>query len=328
MSNIRSKNTKPEILVRKYLFSQGIRFRVNVKKLPGTPDIVLRKYRTVIFVNGCFWHGHEGCKYYVLPKTNTEFWKEKIERNKERDLKERMQLRNMGWHVILLWECQLKSKVREQNLNGLVLNTVKIAVLCVAGTLTSCSLAAFGFAKFQAKGKNILFMVVLSTMMVPTTVTLIPMYNFYSKLHWLNTITPLVLPAFFGASTYNIFLLRQFFAGLPNELGESAQLDGAGWFRIFRSIYLPNAKPALLVAAINQLVFCWNDYMGPLIYLGKPATFTIALGLNAFKGEQGATMDIGPLMAMACVTILPVLLLYLFFQKYFVEGVAASGIKG
>ena len=93
---------------------------VNVKKLPGTPDIVLRKYRTVIFVNGCFWHGHEGCKYYVLPKTNTEFWKEKIERNKERDLKERMQLRNMGWHVILLWECQLKSKVREQNLKGLV----------------------------------------------------------------------------------------------------------------------------------------------------------------------------------------------------------------
>ena len=183
-----------------------------------------------------------------------------------------------------------------------ILNTVKIAVLCVAGTLTSCSLAAFGFAKFQAKGKNILFMVVLSTMMVPTTVTLIPMYNFYSKLHWLNTITPLVLPAFFGASTYNIFLLRQFFAGLPNELGESAQLDGAGWFRIFRSIYLPNAKPALLVAAINQLVFCWNDYMGPLIYLGKPATFTIALGLNAFKGEQGATMDIGPLMACLLYT--------------------------
>ncbi len=109
-----------------------------------------------------------------------------------------------------------------------ILNTVKIAVLCVAGTLTSCSLAAFGFAKFQAKGKNILFMVVLSTMMVPTTVTLIPMYNFYSKLHWLNTITPLVLPAFFGASTYNIFLLRQFFAGLPNELGESAQL-GRCW---------------------------------------------------------------------------------------------------
>ena len=120
MSNIRSKNTKPEILVRKYLFSQGIRFRVNVKKLPGTPDIVLRKYRTVIFVNGCFWHGHEGCKYYVLPKTNTEFWKEKIERNKERDKKEQCQLAAMGWHCITVWECQLKPKVRIQTLESLV----------------------------------------------------------------------------------------------------------------------------------------------------------------------------------------------------------------
>lgn len=128
MSNIRSKNTKPEILVRKYLFSQGIRFRVNVKKLPGTPDIVLRKYGTVIFVNGCFWHGHEGCKYYVLPKTNTEFWKEKIEKNKERDLKDRVQLRSMGWHVILLWECQLRGKTRDENLRGLLHTLNKIVL--------------------------------------------------------------------------------------------------------------------------------------------------------------------------------------------------------
>lgn len=128
MSNIRSKNTRPEILVRKYLFSQGIRFRVNVKKLPGTPDIVLRKYRTVIFVNGCFWHGHEGCKYYVLPKTNTEFWKEKIEKNKERDLKDRVQLRSMGWHVILLWECQLRGKTRDENLRGLLHTLNKIVL--------------------------------------------------------------------------------------------------------------------------------------------------------------------------------------------------------
>lgn len=128
MSRIAGKDTKPEELVRKYLFSKGFRYRKNVRKLPGTPDLVLPKYRTVIFVNGCFWHGHEGCKYYVLPKTNTEFWKEKIERNKERDLKERMQLRNMGWHVILLWECQLKSKVREQNLKGLVYTLNKIVL--------------------------------------------------------------------------------------------------------------------------------------------------------------------------------------------------------
>ena len=207
-------------------------------------------------------------------------------------------------------------------------NSVTIAGLCVTGTLISCSLAAFGFAKFNVKGKNILFMVVLSTMMVPTTVTLIPMYLFYGKLHWLNTFIPLTLPSFFASSTYNIFLLRQFFSGLPNDLSEAARIDGAGWFRVYAQIYMPNAKPALLVVLINQLVFCWNDYMAPLIYLGKPAKFTIALGLNAFKGEQGATMDVGPLMAMAFITILPVLILYLFCQKYFVEGVAATGIKG
>lgn len=121
MSSIRSRNTKPEVLVRKYLFARGLRFRINVRRLPGTPDIVLRKYRTVIFVNGCFWHGHEGCRYFVLPKTRTDFWQAKIERNRERDLAERLQLRRMGWHVIQVWECQLKPKNRELTLQGLAL---------------------------------------------------------------------------------------------------------------------------------------------------------------------------------------------------------------
>lgn len=126
MSRIRSKNTKPEIIVRRYLFSRGFRFRINVKQLPGTPDIVLRKYRTVIFVNGCFWHGHEGCRYFVLPKSNTEFWKTKIEKNQERDLQKRIKLRGMGWHIIQVWECQLKSKVREATLKsiGYTLNKI------------------------------------------------------------------------------------------------------------------------------------------------------------------------------------------------------------
>ena len=118
MSRIRSKNTKPEIIIRKFLFAHGFRFRINVKRLPGTPDIVLRKYQTVIFVNGCFWHGHEGCRYFRLPKSNVDFWKNKIERNKERDLRERIKLRDMGWHVIQFWECQLKPSVRNENLNG------------------------------------------------------------------------------------------------------------------------------------------------------------------------------------------------------------------
>lgn len=119
MAAIRGKDTKPELLVRKYLFSRGFRYRLNHPRLPGHPDIVLRKYRTVIFVNGCFWHGHENCKYFRLPKTNIDFWQKKIERNKERDKEEQCQLAAMGWHCITVWECQLKSKVREQTLESL-----------------------------------------------------------------------------------------------------------------------------------------------------------------------------------------------------------------
>lgn len=120
MSHVHSVNTKPEIIVRHFLFSKGFRYRINVKKLPGTPDIVLKKYSTVIFVNGCFWHGHKGCKYANLPKSNVKYWKAKIERNKKRDLDERIALKNMGWHVVQVWECQLKPKKRLQTLERLL----------------------------------------------------------------------------------------------------------------------------------------------------------------------------------------------------------------
>jgi DNA mismatch endonuclease (patch repair protein) len=119
MSAIHAKNTKPELLVRRYLFSRGFRYRLNDPRLPGHPDLVLRKYRTVVFVNGCFWHGHEGCKYFRLPQTNTEFWQAKIIRNAERDKAEQRALAALGWHCITVWECQLKPKVREQTLESL-----------------------------------------------------------------------------------------------------------------------------------------------------------------------------------------------------------------
>ena len=120
MSAIKGKDTKPELLVRKFLFSRGFRYRLIHPRLPGHPDLVLRKYRTVIFVNGCFWHGHQGCKYYVFPKTNVEFWQNKIERNRNRDVEEQRKLASMGWHCITVWECQLKPKVRRQTLESLV----------------------------------------------------------------------------------------------------------------------------------------------------------------------------------------------------------------
>ena len=119
MASIRSKDTKPEMLVRRYLFAHGYRYRLNHPRLPGHPDIVMRKYRTVIFVNGCFWHGHEGCKYFVIPKSRTGFWQAKIERNQTRDKEERHKLASMGWNCITVWECQLKPKVREQTLQSL-----------------------------------------------------------------------------------------------------------------------------------------------------------------------------------------------------------------
>ena len=120
MSAIHSRNTKPEIIVRKYLFARGFRYRVNVRSLPGTPDIVLKKYRCVIFVNGCFWHGHENCTLYSLPKTNSDFWRKKVARNRERDSVTAARLRGMGWNVVQLWECQLRPKEREKTLTELV----------------------------------------------------------------------------------------------------------------------------------------------------------------------------------------------------------------
>lgn len=119
MAAIRGKDTKPELLVRKFLFSRGFRYRLNHPRLPGHPDIVLRKYRIVIFVNGCFWHGHENCRYFRLPKTNVDFWKNKIERNRERDKEEQHRLAEMGWHCVTVWECQLKPKVRARTLESL-----------------------------------------------------------------------------------------------------------------------------------------------------------------------------------------------------------------
>ena len=129
MAAIRGKNTRPEMMVRKFLFGRGFRYRLCHPRLPGHPDLVLRKYRTVIFVNGCFWHGHENCKYYHLPRTNTEFWKTKIERNKQRDKEEQCRLATMGWHCITVWECQLKSKTRMQTLESLAytLNSIFLA---------------------------------------------------------------------------------------------------------------------------------------------------------------------------------------------------------
>ena len=143
MAAIKGKDTKPEMIVRKYLFSRGLRFRVQVRKLPGTPDIVLPKYRTAIFVNGCFWHGHEGCKYFRLPKSNVEFWKEKIERNIERDKESMQALFDLGWKVVRVWECELRNKAnREETLNKIYTSITSPDGSCYSFEETDVPIAA------------------------------------------------------------------------------------------------------------------------------------------------------------------------------------------
>lgn len=206
-------------------------------------------------------------------------------------------------------------------------NTVLTTLLRVLGTLLSSALCGFAFACLNAKGKNLWFLCLMATMMIPGTVTLIPMFMFYSKIGWVNTFLPLVVPAFLGGGAFNIFLLRQFFSSIPQSLSESARIDGCGWLRVLGGIYVPNAKPALIVVAIFTFVAAWNDYFGPLIYLTSPSKYTIAIGLTLFKDQYGGVMDTGPMMAMTFLSVLPVMLLYGFCQKYFVQGVVTSGMK-
>lgn len=207
------------------------------------------------------------------------------------------------------------------------LNSAVVSLLVVIGTVCSSSLVAFGFARLRARGKGILFVIVLGTMMIPSNVTLIPVYYIYSRIGWVNTILPLTVPAFLGGGAFSIFLLKQFFETLPKELAESAMIDGCSWIKIFLRIFIPNAKPALIVVIIFAFVNTWNDFFNPMIFLNDPDKFTIAIGLAAFKNQYGGAVDMGPLMAMSLISVLPILILFVGAQKYFVQGIATTGIK-
>lgn len=207
-------------------------------------------------------------------------------------------------------------------------NSAFVTLLTTLGTVASSSIVAFGFACMKSRLKSIWFTLMISTMMIPSTITLIPMYSMYAKLGFVDTYVPLILPFYFGASAYSIFLLRQFFLAMPGELREAAYLDGCSKMGVFVRIYLPNAKPALMVTTMFSFVNTWNDFFNPMIYLSSPTKFTIPIGLQAFKKMYGGATDLGPLMAMSLLCVLPVLILYLTCQRHFVEGIALSGIKG
>jgi multiple sugar transport system permease protein len=206
-----------------------------------------------------------------------------------------------------------------------LLNTLIIVVVSTTGTLISCSMAAYAFSRLHWPDRAMFFGLVLATMMVPGQVTSIPLFILFSKIHWIDTFLPLTVPSFFG-SAFFIFLLRQFFATLPEELLEASRLDGASEWQIFQRIVLPLSKPALLTVTIFSVLGAWNDFMGPLIYLTSESKRTLALGLAHLNSVQST--EWGVLMAAALIMTLPAILLFLVAQRFFIEGIALTGTKG
>ena len=208
-----------------------------------------------------------------------------------------------------------------QPFNTFLLNTVLVTVLTTLGQLVSCSLVAYGFARFEFKGKNFLFMVLLSTMMIPWDVTMIPLYMEFKIFGWINTLKPLIIPAWFG-SAYYIFLMRQFLLGVPKDFEEAARLDGANVFQIYWMIFMPILKPSLILVAVLNMISVWNDYLGPLVFLQDRSKYTLALGLAAFKGVHGT--KIIPMLCITVIMIIPPILAFIFAQKYIVEGTGGA----
>lgn len=205
------------------------------------------------------------------------------------------------------------------------LNTALITGIDVFGKLLSCSVVAFGFARLRWWGRDTVFLVMLSTLMLPHQVTLIPQFILFRTLGWFDTFLPLIVPAFFGGP-FLVFLLRQFYMTIPLDLDDAARIDGASTFRIYRSIILPLSKPGLAACAIFVFNSTWNDFLGPLIYLQSPSNFTLALGLRQFLGEYSTEWHL--LMAASLVALLPVLLLFFAAQRQFVQGITFTGLKG
>lgn len=207
-----------------------------------------------------------------------------------------------------------------------VRNTAFITASCIVGAVASSSIVAFGFARIRFPGRDLLFLILLATIMIPSQVTLIPTYVMFRVVGWLDSYYPLIVPAFFGGGAFNVFLLRQFFMNLPLELDDAARIDGCGTFGIFRRILLPQSRPALGVIAIFLFMGHWNDFFGPLIYLNSSSKYTLALGLNMFRGTQYTAWHL--LMAASTMTAIPCIVLYFVAQRYFIQGIVFTGIKG
>jgi len=204
-------------------------------------------------------------------------------------------------------------------------NTVIITILCVVGSVASNTIVAYSFARLRWPGRDLFFAATLATMMVPFPVTMVPTFTLFKWLGWVGSFKPLWVPAYLG-SAFAIFLLRQFFRTIPNDLSEAARIDGASELRVFADIVLPLARPAVTVIALFTFMGTWNDLLGPLIFLTDQNTFTLSLGLQAYQTQHGGT-PWNLLMAASLLVILPIVVVFFFAQKTFVHGIATSGFK-
>ncbi len=205
-------------------------------------------------------------------------------------------------------------------------NSAFIVVIGVAATVVTCTMVAYGFARFRCRENKYLFIIVLSTMMLPTQVTMISSYWIWAQVKMVDTYVPLLIGAFFGGSAFYIFLVRQFVMSVPRDFEEAARVDGAGTARIFLTITLPMLKPAVAAVAIFTFQGYWNDYMGPLIYIKDPELYTVAQALTLYQMPQETLW--GDMMAASLVTILPIVVCFAVCQKYFIQGITLGGIKG
>ena len=210
---------------------------------------------------------------------------------------------------------------QSQEFGTFLKNSILVTIGTTVGQLLSCSLVAYGFARYEFKGKNVLFMILLSTMMIPWDVTMIPQYMEFKLFGWINTLKPLIVPSWFG-SAYYIFLMRQFLMGVPKDYEEAARIDGANAFQIYSRIFMPILRPQLILVAVLNLLTVWNDYLGPLIFLQDRSKFTLALGLASFKGVHNT--QIVPMLCITIIMIIPPILAFIGAQKYIIEGTSGS----
>lgn len=206
------------------------------------------------------------------------------------------------------------------------MNTLFLSVTCTMGTVISAALVAYGFSHFKARGSKVWYTLLLSTMMLPAQVTLVPQYLIYYRMGMLDSYWPMIIPSWLGGGAFNIFLYCQFFKSLPKELNEAAEIDGANTLQTFLRVMIPSVKAVSICVGVMSLVYHWNDFYTPLIYLNSSQKYTIAIGLQFLNSSQG-TSKIGMMMAVALTTMLPVLLLFFLLQKYFIQGIKISGMK-